>query len=320
MTLSNEALYDKAMGLSKEVEDNFLELGKSLRQLMDRDPELFQQIIQKSNLGRRRAYYLAEVSRIFDPLPIPRARLNKIGWTKLQLVAKHVTPSNLDVLLQLAEDSAAKELERRMRGEKPVGNAHCVLMYFSPEGLCRVGGRAREARRCRQRTRHPEQRGGFDPPGQAGEEVRCRRFERRTKRWRQADDQRAGRALNNDHGPAGKDYGKERSKAMSDDSKTAGGAQEPEFLVAPEGVEFTVTTYVRSDSTHFEIVNVREGLTSLPLSEMRDDMDAYALVAAWNDGEVPLGATDWRFMTRAEIAEHRAAEEIDVDEPDGNGS
>jgi hypothetical protein len=107
---------------------------------------------------------------------------------------------------------------------------------------------------------------------------------------------------------------------MSDDSKTAGGPQEPEFLVASEGVEFTVTIYIKSDSTHLEIVNVRDGLTSLPLPDAGGDMDANALVAAWNDGKVPLGATDWRFMTRAEIAEHRAAEEIDVDEPDGNGS
>lgn len=107
---------------------------------------------------------------------------------------------------------------------------------------------------------------------------------------------------------------------MSDDSKTAGEAQEPEFLVAPEGVEFTVTIYIKSNSTHLEIVNARDGLTSLPLSDAGGDMDPNALVAAWNDGKMPLGATDWRFMTRAEIAEHRAAEEIDVDEPDGNGS
>jgi hypothetical protein len=97
---------------------------------------------------------------------------------------------------------------------------------------------------------------------------------------------------------------------MGDDSKTPDRAQESGFLVAPEGVEFTITTYVRSDSTDLEMVNVRDGLTLLPLAEMRDD--AFALVAGWNDGKVPLGATDWRFMTRAEIAEHRAVEEIDV--------
>ena len=133
MTLSTEALYDKAKSLSGDVEDNFLELGKSLRQLLDRDPNLFQEIVAKTNLGRRKAYYLVEVSRIFDPLQVPRSRLRKIGWTKLQLIGKHVTQDNLEELLQLAESVNAKELERHMRGEKPLGNAHSVLMYFSPK-------------------------------------------------------------------------------------------------------------------------------------------------------------------------------------------
>jgi hypothetical protein len=133
VTLSTEDLFDKALALSSDVEDNFLELGKSLRQLLDRDPDLFHQIIQKTGLGRRKAYYMVEVSRIFEPLPVPRSRLRKIGWTKLQLIGKHIDGDNLEQLLQLAEDSNAKELERHMRGEKPLGNAHCVLMYFSPK-------------------------------------------------------------------------------------------------------------------------------------------------------------------------------------------
>ena len=133
MTISTEDLFDKAMALSGDVDDNFLELGKALRQLQDRDPDLFHKIVAKSNLGRRKAYYVVEVSRIFDPLPVPRARLRKIGWTKLQLIAKHVDASNLEDLLKLAESENTKELKRRMKGEKPMGNAHCVLMYFTPK-------------------------------------------------------------------------------------------------------------------------------------------------------------------------------------------
>ena len=133
MALSTEDLYKKAVELSSNVEDNFLELGKSLRQLMDREPDLFQQIIGKDPRKRRKMYYLVEVSRIYEPLPIPRSRLRKIGWTKLQLIGKHIDDSNMEELLQLAEESNAKELERHMRGEKPLGNAHCVLMYFSPK-------------------------------------------------------------------------------------------------------------------------------------------------------------------------------------------
>ena len=135
MAISTEDLYDRALALSSDVEDNFLDLGKSLRQLQDRDPDLFNQIVAKSNLGRRKAYYLVEVSCIFDPLPVPRSRLRKIGWTKLQLIGKHIddSNSNLDELLDLAETTNTKELERQMRGEKPMGNAHCVLMYFRPK-------------------------------------------------------------------------------------------------------------------------------------------------------------------------------------------
>ena len=133
MTLSTEDLFDKALHMAGNVEDNFLELGKALRQLQDRDLELFQKIVAKGSLRRRKAYYLVEVSRIFDPLPVPRSRLRQIGWTKLQLIGKHVTPDNLDDLLSLAEEVNAKELERHMRGEKPLGNARCVLMYFTPK-------------------------------------------------------------------------------------------------------------------------------------------------------------------------------------------
>jgi len=81
MALSNDDLYDKALDLSKDFDDNFLDLAKTLRQLLDRDQEMFRDVWTKTNLGRRKAYYLVEVSRTFDSLPVGRARLKKIGWT-----------------------------------------------------------------------------------------------------------------------------------------------------------------------------------------------------------------------------------------------
>jgi hypothetical protein len=133
MTEGTDALYDKALELSDDVPANFLELGEALAQLYDLDPELFRQVAAKSNMGLRKAYDLVEISRTLEPLTIPRDQLRKIGWPKLQLIAKHVTPNTLDALLQLAEDMTAKDLERHVRREKPLGNAHCVLRYFSPK-------------------------------------------------------------------------------------------------------------------------------------------------------------------------------------------
>lgn len=133
MALKTEDLFDKAMTLSKNVDDAFLELGRTLRQLLDREPQQFQEIVAKSDLGRRKAYYLVDVSRVFDPLQVSRARLKRVGWTKLAMVAKQVRQDNVDELLDLAEQNNVKELDRIMRGEKPLGNSHCVLMYFSPK-------------------------------------------------------------------------------------------------------------------------------------------------------------------------------------------
>jgi hypothetical protein len=131
--LRTEDLFDKAMTLSKNVDDTFIELGRTLRQLHDREPELFQEIVAKSDLGRRKAYYLVEVSRVFDPLRASQTRLKKVGWTKLAMIAKKVRQDNLDDLLNLAERNNVKELERQLKDEVPLGNAHCVLMYFSPK-------------------------------------------------------------------------------------------------------------------------------------------------------------------------------------------
>ena len=154
MALKTEDLFDKAMTLSKNVDDTFLELGRTLRQLLDREPQRFQEIVAKSDLGRRKAYYLVEVSRVFDPLQVSRARLKKVGWTKLMMIAKQATQDNIDELLVLAEQNNAKELDRIMRGETPLGNSHCVLMYFSPkqyeeleEALVHHGARKAERRR-----------------------------------------------------------------------------------------------------------------------------------------------------------------------------
>ena len=115
MTLTIEEVYDAALVRSDDVEDNFLELGRSLRRLFDMDRGLFKQLIKKRNLSRNKARCLVNVSKVFDPLPIPRSRLRKIGRTKLQMIAKHVTPENMEDLLQLAENCSAQRLERTLR-------------------------------------------------------------------------------------------------------------------------------------------------------------------------------------------------------------
>jgi hypothetical protein len=134
MTEITDALFDKALGLSTNVPDNFMDLGQALAQLYELDRDRFRQLATRSNIGSKGAYHLIEVSRIFEALAIPRDQLHKIGWPKLELIATHLTPSTSDALLRLAEEGTVNDLEHHIREwKKPAGNAHCVLMYFSPK-------------------------------------------------------------------------------------------------------------------------------------------------------------------------------------------
>ena len=131
MALRTEAIYEKALTLSGNVEDNFLDLAKSLRQLRDREPDLVKRIWEKTNLGSRKAYYLMNIDEWYTGLPVGRARLKAIGWTKLQIIGPHINAENCDELLDMAENNTAAQLKVLMKGEKPVKDAHCVLMYLS---------------------------------------------------------------------------------------------------------------------------------------------------------------------------------------------
>jgi hypothetical protein len=132
MTVDTEDLVISVKDLSGNVDETFLELGRALRELHEREPQQFSDIVTKSGLGRRKAYYLVDISRAFDPLEVSRAKLKEVGWTKLAMIAKRVTQENFEKLLNLAERNNVKELDRLARGYKPLGDSHCVMMYFSP--------------------------------------------------------------------------------------------------------------------------------------------------------------------------------------------
>lgn len=131
MAAKIEDIYAKALVLSIDVEDNFFDLARMLRELLNRDPDLFKQVIDKSNLGVRKGYYLVSIAKHFGSLKFNRARLRRVGWTKLMLLGPQVTQDNVDELLTLAEQNNAAQLKLLMKGEQPRKNARVVNMYFT---------------------------------------------------------------------------------------------------------------------------------------------------------------------------------------------
>lgn len=123
----------KAELIASFIGDNFIEAARHLREVQDETPELFAMVVKHTGIGMRKAYYLAEIDRRFRKLGVDRNRLRKIGWTKVQIIGRHINKTNLEELLSLAEKHTAYELNALMRGEEPHPDTRCVVLYFTPE-------------------------------------------------------------------------------------------------------------------------------------------------------------------------------------------
>ena len=124
--------YEIAVELLEQFDTCFLDLGKLLRQAQDDDPELFAQLLKLPGLGRRKAFYLAKLDRVFGDYPIDRSQLTEIGWTKLSLIAPHVCGVLMFYYLDLAQNYTAHQLKAILKNEPPVEGARVVMLYFEP--------------------------------------------------------------------------------------------------------------------------------------------------------------------------------------------
>ena len=80
----------KAELIASFIGDNFIEAARYLREVQDEAPELFATVVKHTGIGMRKAYYLAEIDRRFRKLGVDRNRLRKIGWTKVQIIGRHI--------------------------------------------------------------------------------------------------------------------------------------------------------------------------------------------------------------------------------------
>ena len=128
----NEKLLRKAVKLSAQPDDTFPGLARSLAAIYAQDKALLGRFIQQSGMGRRKAYYLLDLGKRLADLGLPDKRLKEVGWTKLQIIGKTLTPRNAETLLAWAEEYNAPQLAARVRGETSEPKTRCVLLYFSP--------------------------------------------------------------------------------------------------------------------------------------------------------------------------------------------
>ncbi len=116
------------------AQPRFLGAGAGSRSASDREGPWFQDCINRTDLGSRKAHYLVKISKKLGALRVPldQNRLRRIGWTKLEIIADHLTDENATELLEMAELGTTRELTVAMRGEEPASKEHTILLRFTP--------------------------------------------------------------------------------------------------------------------------------------------------------------------------------------------
>lgn len=111
-------------------------LAKAVRQLQkDKASGLFDDLWRNGQIGRRRAFYLARIGEAFEGLPVPEYELERLGWTKLMVIAPGITADNAPSRLKLA--ATPRMTVKKLQGlllKKPNGSPRRRLVISLSEG------------------------------------------------------------------------------------------------------------------------------------------------------------------------------------------
>lgn len=117
---------DLSIEISKLVNDGrerFLQVGGLLRSFLENLPpgegklRALDKVLAGTGICRRTATYWMEIDRVYAGIGIPEWELADLGWTKLSILAKRITPENASYWLPVARSSSVQALRQRLRGE-----------------------------------------------------------------------------------------------------------------------------------------------------------------------------------------------------------
>lgn len=110
-----------------------LELADALWRAEEAAPGSLMRVVARSGLGRRKAYYLVAIWRRFATLPVERALLARVGWTKLAIIARAVPAGEERAALDIALATTSRDLPRVLKGgPREARRRHSVLLHLSP--------------------------------------------------------------------------------------------------------------------------------------------------------------------------------------------
>lgn len=94
-----------------------------MKSLYDSDPSYLHGVQAETGMSRRMVYCLLDVGKLIDAGDLSRSDAEVIGWTKLQIVARHImnqgsaTEEELEGFLDIARVTKAKGLRSVLEGQ-----------------------------------------------------------------------------------------------------------------------------------------------------------------------------------------------------------
>ena len=126
-------LKKQVLFLASRPKNRFLDLAFALDKFHGSvSAPQFRQTVKNAGLGTRKAYYLINLATQLRSMGF-RSRLQRLGWTKCQVIGRNIQGNDFLELLEYAEGHTTKELEAYAGKKQASNTTRCVLLYFTPE-------------------------------------------------------------------------------------------------------------------------------------------------------------------------------------------
>lgn len=134
----DSTLRQELLGLDVLGSNRFLEMGRRLRAFYlalpygEHKSKALNELLKDTKVSRRSAMYWIDIDRIYSRYKIPDARLARIGWSKLSIMARHVNAQTIEDWLSFAECNTTNAIHARIRKAEPARH-HVVFKLSAAE-------------------------------------------------------------------------------------------------------------------------------------------------------------------------------------------
>ncbi len=121
--IGHRGLKKRVLQLAIQPALNFFDLALLITALQEAEPGALEVVPRLGGMSRRRLFYLLQVGRLIRDYQITKVDAEDVGWTKLQIVARHVaemkgvTQEELQAFLKTADRTRAQALLAILRGK-----------------------------------------------------------------------------------------------------------------------------------------------------------------------------------------------------------